>query len=1250
MQKTYRETLTKSIKLEAVPTEATKRAILKDDLMQYDQALDMNAKAIVPVIDDFVKSIISSSLNCVMADFENMYVLRKSEKADDQKAYVKAQDECKKNLVKTISKTLPEGLSKIMDINSAKLLDPALLNFIESNPNYSIADKMIYKDLVANLKGCMPKLTKYTRTRVTTLEVWVPERMMENFEIYCDNIALLNSFVNAKTTEEQQYLKDHPELLTITLPSYYEYSCTPESIQAYNSLINGIYDEKTQTMTKGYNAFINELNMQRQTDKEYTGAFYKKLKPLYQQILFPKEKAFTIDKINDDKELAELLSQINARIPKTELFRFINFFHAANPDDMLVNGKDIHTLSALATKDHQNLVNKVLDYEYQAATNRKDKKAMNNISKYVANKTYSFEVLENITNVDLKSVYVNTLIALHTSISRYTTTMQGFEIFSGKAKIYNDTRNKKLVKDYLEALCEFDRYLRMILKNAKNDDANIIFYNQLEDLHIIFNDFNTAYNKSRNYLTQTIHDFATETQICFGNAAKYNTKWLNDTKLKNEMNSIVRMDGKYYFVTINPRSVKRSIDLQTPKDNMSAVDMFFQKTFQKAANTFTKRVFKDSGAADFFTHNPLETEFIISENMINPVRVLRSDYAIYRDGLARKPAIKEGLITAEEFKQNVTSLIRLYQEYAINCIAMKEFTFRFKKAEEYEDLNDFYTSVDKDLYVPKWISVDRAQIEGCIEDGTLLAFLITNMHMYKDDCSQTTYAQTFLYLMSDDNFKTRTMRLNANPALFFRPACLNYHCTHKKGSILVNKKTVDGDFIPGSIYKEIYNFYNGYLDTDKKKAAVTDLSKEAQTLINNKQISTRIADYDLIKYKRYMEDKYFISFSYKKNAQIDTVRNNTITDEVREEIRQQKMNTLVITRGITDLLFYTLFDTEGHVIEEKSLNVINGVDYQNRLHALTYDRNNAKTNEWDYSKVCQNYKISYLNFAIAELTKIAIENNAVIVVEKVSDRFKDKMSCFDNQVLKSFENKLEAKLLDYYNKHNKVGEDGSLSNPIQLVRSFDRVMHPTQNGILFRINAAHTSNMDSKTHFVNLLPLADQRTLKQKRMFLSLFDHIQLEDDLVKFTFDYNKFNLDKVPERAIWTIYAGKSMSVWDVEHKHFKWLNKPFTDVTEAIVEAGLQNRNLALEKDLPDKLVIGLFAMLDTCLRKAIIRNGKDFENSLYSSPVSYTYAPISASVNATRNLYYKFQYYLSDDNEKNGDFELNWINYAQALEMA
>lgn len=1244
MEKTNRESFTKSIKLEAIPVEATKKTIIADELMQDDQILDSNAKTISVIIDDLIKSIISNSLQYVMGDFTKMYNLYLSDNSADKKEYLAAQELLKKNIIKTISKNLPEGLSKIMDINSAKILDPVLIHFVKNNSNYSDLDKYNYISIIKSLKGCMPKLNKYTRTRVTALETWVPERVIENFEIFCDNINLLNTFINSPYKEEQTYLEEHPDIYSISMPSYYEYVCCPEDIEQYNRLLHGIISETGVIEDLGYNAFINQLNTNRHTNKEYTGKFYKKLKPLHQQILFPKEKAFSIDQIKDDKELSMLLNEISMKLPKESLFKIITFIRRSNSSDMLVNGKDIHTLSALATNNHNTLVNIVLETELTKATNRNDKKAINNIEKYVAKNTYSLQELSDITNKDLKTVYLDTLIKLHSEISEYSTKLKGFGILDGKAELYKDTRNKNLIKDYLDTLCDFDRYLRMILKNSISVSANVYFYNQFEDLRSIFDGFNTAYNKSRNYLTQNVSDFATEAQICFGNAAKYNAKWLNARKMENGMNSILRMDDKYYFITINPKSSKHSFEIKEPIDKEHSVDLFFQKTFQKAANTFTKRIFKDSGASEFFDHNPLENNFIVSQNMVNPVTVTRKEYAIYRDKLACKPAIKEGLITEDEFKTNVSTLIDLYKNYALNCIAMQEFTFRFKDAKDYADLNDFYTCVDKDLFVPKWLTADRSQIEALINDGTLLAFLITNKNMYKDECTKTTYAQTFLYMMSDDNFDTRNIRMNSSPSLLFRPACLPYHCTHKKGSILVNKKTIDGEFIPRSIYKEIYNFYNGYYDTKNHTATVNDLSVEAQALINNNKIKTRVADYDIIKYKRYMEDKFFISFSYKKNAQINATRNNTITDEVREHIKSFGSNVLVVTRGTTDLLFYTLFDKDGNVIEEKNLNVINDVNYQQKLHSLYYERNNAKSNDWDYTKVSQNYKISYLNFAIAEISKIAIKNNAVIVVEKISDRYKDKMSCFDNQVFNLFENKLETKLLDYYDKHTTYGEEGSLSNPIQLVRTFDRVIHPTQNGILFRINSAHTINMDSKTHFVNLLPLSEQRTIKQKIEFLKLFDNIKLENNLVSFTFDYNKFNLDKLPERCIWTVYGGKPMSVWDIEHKHFEWQNEPFKYVTEAIVEAGLQNRNLALE-DLPDNIVKGLFSMLNACLRHVIIRNGKEFEISLYSSPVTNDFKPILSTMNATRNLYKKFKYYLSDDNISNGNFEINWINYAQ-----
>ena len=61
--------------------------------------------------------------------------------------------------------------------------------------------------------------------------------------------------------------------------------------------------------------------------------------------------------------------------------------------------------------------------------------------------------------------------------------------------------------------------------------------------------------------------------------------------------------------------------------------------------------------------------------------------------------------------------------------------------------------------------------------------------------------------------------INNSPTIYYRPQIIEAVDKHPVGSILVNKMTTDGRTIPGEIYLELCDFYNGkkdYLSAEAK--------------------------------------------------------------------------------------------------------------------------------------------------------------------------------------------------------------------------------------------------------------------------------------------------------------------------------------------------------------------------------------------------------------------------------------------------
>ena len=96
-----------------------------------------------------------------------------------------------------------------------------------------------------------------------------------------------------------------------------------------------------------------------------------------------------------------------------------------------------------------------------------------------------------------------------------------------------------------------------------------------------------------------------------------------------------------------------------------------------------------------------------------------------------------------------------------------------------------------------------------------------------------------------------------NAELFYRKSSMKSNITHKKDTILVNKTYINETGVRVSLsdedYMKVYNYYNNnyVIDTENDKNLIDIIEK----------IGHRKSKIDIVKDKRYTEDKYFLSSS-----------------------------------------------------------------------------------------------------------------------------------------------------------------------------------------------------------------------------------------------------------------------------------------------------------------------------------------------------------------------------------------------------
>ena len=1176
---TQKERIIKSIKLELVPHEATARALVEHGTREKDDSLIKISEDLKPLLTEATKNHIEAALSELNIDFSDFFEKYSSVKRKDNLYSFNDYRKAEENLVKKITKHMEiykYNEISAKDIGSATYFKKFLPNMLET-ASMSSEEREHYVNCLNRGEGLTTLMKSYITSRKTAVTTWSVNRVIENAEIYANNIAAIREFLDSSYADA--FIADFPELISMASYEYYEIGCiTPVGIEGYNKIISGEFDENGNCKIKGFNAIINEINMKNRTDAEYQGIFYKKIKPLYNQVLFSPKPLFTIEQIEDNDSMRDFLQETFREVSKEKLFNLVEFIKTADASDISIHGNNIGSFSHITTGNYAKLYDSIIAFEEQKCAlqyetlnseikeekdndklaklkvERKNlKKNINNISKYVASKDYSVEELESISGKDsiLDSYFANISTA-YKNISAAMSAIYDTDIFEdGEIRRYH--KNKMAVKGYIDAITNFNNIVKLISQRIDRDAANPLFYNRLDEMTEFLEYSKKAVKMIQNYMRRKTGDIAKEYNVCLGSASKYSIKWWNEdiennlkVPFETNIGTIINIEGKYYFCVKGYNQKSFELEYAAPGDEY--YEVFNQKTAQDATKILPKKLFKEK-VIPYFAANPIEKEvdIVIGDGKVT---VTRDMLRIYNEKLFTVEAKKSGLISENQFKSNLATLIDLYKSYIELNPHFKRFHFNFKETWQYNDIGEFMQEANTFMLDATWIKIKKIQIDELISGGKLYAFLIKNRNMYEDRV-KTSYAEVFLALMSHENCESGNMRLNACPQITFRPACIPYSVTHPTGSILLSKKDRNGRYIRNDYYKQIYAYLNNQRSRD-------ELSVGAVKLIDDELITYCTASHEHIRDLRYKVDKYFISLSYVKNAKVSERAYNDISSRVQQNMEDNidGNNILVVSRGTEDLIYYRLYDKNKQLIEEASLNKIGDVDYSKKLKALSVERKQKTRDEWDYSVIVKNYKAWYLNVAISKILQVAEKYQALIIIESISDGFKDRMSCIDNQVYKSFETKLENRLMDYHRKHDLSNKPGSLINPLQLISSYNS----NNNGVLIKVNAAYLDSMD-RNGFINLFDTSRITTQQHKLDFIRKMDSIRYdrESGLLEVKFNYKNFRSKRLIDHA-WTIYVGKPQSVYDRQTDSYVYIEKPLEHLLEKIKDSVDLDDNLA------------------------------------------------------------------------------------------
>ncbi len=392
----------------------------------------------------------------------------------------------------------------------------------------------------------------------------------------------------------------------------------------------------------------------------------------------------------------------------------------------------------------------------------------------------------------------------------------------------------------------------------------------------------------------------------------------------------------------------------------------------------------------------------------------------------KEKLIKEDLITWITFYQDI---LNTYPDW-------KNFDWNLKSPSNYADVSEFYRDVQIQGYKLNFISLNNDLLQKYEAEGKIYRFQIKNKDWNEFNKGKKNLQTIYWECLFDPrNLEQNIIKLNGEAEIFQRPKSQN----------LEKKQKIDSSGKP--IFK----------------------GKTDQKVFEN---------------ERYLENQLFfhcpitINFSAKETGRYKDLL------EIVDNLEKQNLNYLGLDRGENHLLYYSLINSDGKILEQGSLNELGAIDpetgkpknYERLLNQKQENKKDAQ-DKWSVIGNIKELKSGYLSLAIHEICKLAFENNALIVLENLNYGFKKSRTIkFEKSVYQKFEVALAKKLQHLFFKDKEPLEIGGVLNAVQAVPKLEKITdidNKDQWGIVRYVPASYTSKICPLTGWHKTIYLKD---------------------------------------------------------------------------------------------------------------------------------------------------------------------------------
>lgn len=1039
--------ISKTIRNELIPVGKTLENIKKNNILEADAKRKEDYKHVKKLMDDYHKQLIDESLQDVhltdLAPAAEIY-LNSSKDKDDTDAFAKNQDKLRKEVVKYLKEH--ENYSLIGSKDIIKFLqklhsDEADYNALESFNNFFTYFSS-YNEVRKNLYSDEEKSSTVAFRLIN-----------ENFPKFLDNIKAYAIAKKAGIIAEGMSEEEQDCLFIV---ESFDNVLTQKGIDTYNSEIGKV------------NSAINLYNQQNKKEKDFRKV--PKMKELFKQILSDREQSF-IDEFANDEELISKIKDfyeiMKAFLGSGDIDRFAEILSDSKGAGVFVKNDTAKTTFSNIVFDRWNVIDERLEAEYDSfnSSKKKDEKYYEKRQKELKkNKSYDIQKIITLAESD-EDVIGKYIEKIKIDIDAINKTGEEFKVCvlerhdSNKSSLGKNTGAVRAIKEYLDAIKDLERDLKLISGSGQEIEKNLTVYSEQEAILLKITKVDSLYNMARNYLTKK--PFSTEKVKLNFNKATLLNGW-DKNKETDNLGILFIKDGKYYLGIMNSKANKNFVDPPEAKTK----DTYLKVNYKllPGPNKMLPKVFFAKSNLDYYKP---------SKDLLER----------YKAGTHKK---------GDNFSiDDCHTLISFYKDSIEKHQDWSGFGFEFSDTSTYDDLSGFYREVEKQGYKITYTDIDAEYIDSLIEKDELYLFQIYNKDFSPYSKGKVNLHTLYLTMLFDErNLKNVVYKLNGEAEVFYRPASISEEelIIHKAGEDVKNK--------------------------NPKRAITKPTSKFEYDIVKDRRYS---------KDKFLLHIPVTMNFGVDETRRFNDVVNDVLRkdDKVRViGIDRGERNLLYVVvideeGSILEQISLNSIINKEYSIEtdyHKLLDEKEGSRDRARKDWSTIE-NIKELKEGYLSQVVNvvaKLVLKYNAIICLEDLNFGFKRGRQKVEKQVYQKFE-----------KMLIDKLNYLVVDKSREQASPEKIGGALNAMQLTSKFTSFKElGKQTGIIYYVPAYLTSKIDPTTGFSNLF-YVKYENIDKARAFLDCFDSISYNKGAgyFEFAFDYKAFTDRACGIRSDWTV-----------------------------------------------------------------------------------------------------------------------------------